>query len=51
MAQPFLAPALHSTEAVVAKIREIQDEFRITQFCTGSGCVADLREAPLLSVV
>lgn len=51
MAQPFLAPALHSTEAVVAKIREIQEEFRITQFCTGSGCVADLREAPLLSVV
>ena len=48
MAQPFLAPALQSTEAVIAKIQEIQEEFRITQLCTGSGSVAALKEAPLL---
>lgn len=50
MAQPFLAPALESTDAVIAKIREIQAEFRVTQFCTGCGSVAELRKAPLLDV-
>jgi isopentenyl-diphosphate delta-isomerase len=46
MAQPFLAPALESTAAVVKKINEIKDELRIVQFCTGSGDIASLRSAP-----
>jgi isopentenyl-diphosphate delta-isomerase len=47
MAQPFLAPALNSTEAVIDKISIFQEQLRWAMFLTGSRTLADLRLASL----
>lgn len=43
LAQPFLAPALKSTEAVVDKILILQEQLRWAMFLTGSKTLSDLR--------
>jgi isopentenyl-diphosphate delta-isomerase len=45
LAQPFLAPALESTEAVVDKISILQEQLRWAMFLTGSRTLSDLRVA------
>jgi isopentenyl-diphosphate delta-isomerase len=47
LAQPFLAPALNSTEAVIDKISILQEQLRWAMFLTGSRTLADLRLAAL----
>jgi isopentenyl-diphosphate delta-isomerase len=47
LAQPFLAPALKSTDAVIEKIAILQEQLRWTMFLTGSRTLADLRLATL----
>ena len=47
LAQPFLAPALDSTEAVIEKISILQEQLRWAMFLTGSQCLSDLRSAAL----
>jgi isopentenyl-diphosphate delta-isomerase len=47
LAQPFLAPALESTEAVIDKISILQEQLRWTMFLTGSQTLTDLRHAAL----
>jgi isopentenyl-diphosphate delta-isomerase len=47
LAQPFLAPALESTEAVIDKISILQEQLRWAMFLTGSQTLADLRLAAL----
>ena len=47
LAQPFLAPALESTEAVIEKISILKEQLRWTMFLTGSQKLSDLRQAPL----
>ena len=47
LAQPFLAPALESTEAVIDKIDILQEQLRWAMFLTGSKTLADLRFAAL----
>ena len=48
LAQPFLGPALISTEAVIEKITVLEDQLRWAMFLTGSRLLSDLRQAPLL---
>jgi isopentenyl-diphosphate delta-isomerase len=43
LAQPFLAPALKSTEAVIDKINILQEQLRWTMFLTGSKTLSELR--------
>jgi isopentenyl-diphosphate delta-isomerase len=45
LAQPFLAPALESTEAVVDKISILQEQLRWAMFLTGSKTLTNLRVA------
>jgi isopentenyl-diphosphate delta-isomerase len=47
LAQPFLAPALNSTEAVIDKISILQEQLRWAMFLTSSRTLADLRHAAL----
>ena len=47
LAQPFLAPALESTEAIIDKISILQEQLRWTMFLTGSQTLTDLRHAAL----
>jgi len=47
LAQPFLAPALDSTDAVMGKISILQEQLRWAMFLTGSHNIAELRLAPL----
>ena len=47
LAQPFLAPALESAEAVVEKISTLQEQLRWAMFLTGSQNISDLRKAPI----
>jgi isopentenyl-diphosphate delta-isomerase len=47
LAQPFLAPALESTEAVVDKISILQEQLRWAMFLTGSKTLTNLRIAPV----
>ena len=47
LAQPFLAPALESTQAVIDKISILQEQLRWTMFLTGSRNLSDLRTAAL----
>jgi isopentenyl-diphosphate delta-isomerase len=47
LAQPFLAPALESTEAVVDKISILQEQLRWAMFLTGSKTLTNLRVAPV----
>jgi isopentenyl-diphosphate delta-isomerase len=43
LAQPFLAPALKSTEAVIDKITILQEQLRWTMFLMGSKTLSELR--------
>ena len=47
LAQPFLAPALLSTEAVIERISIFKEQLRWTMFLTGSQKLSDLRKASL----
>jgi isopentenyl-diphosphate delta-isomerase len=47
LAQPFLQPALESTESVVNKIELLRDQLRWAMFLTGSPSLSALRSAPL----
>ena len=47
LAQPFLAPALISTEAVIEKISILEEQLRWAMFLTGSKKLSDLRKASL----
>lgn len=47
-AAAVLDHALASTEAVVEHFETLADQLRVACFCTGSGSLAALREAPLL---
>jgi isopentenyl-diphosphate delta-isomerase len=48
LAQPFLQPALESTEAVIEKIEILSEQLRWTMFLTGSKNLKQLQKAPLL---
>ena len=47
LAQPFLAPSLESTEAVVEKITVLREQLRWAMFLTGSANLETLQKAPL----
>jgi len=47
LAQPFLVPALESTEAVIDKISILQEQLRWAMFLTGSQSLRELRQAAL----
>jgi isopentenyl-diphosphate delta-isomerase len=47
LAQPFLAPALKSTEAVIDAITILQEQLRWAMFLTGSKTLSELRIAAL----
>jgi isopentenyl-diphosphate delta-isomerase len=47
LAQPFLAPALESTEAVIEKITVLKEQLRWAMFLTGSSSLDALRQSPL----
>ncbi|WP_024850534.1 type 2 isopentenyl-diphosphate Delta-isomerase [Hydrogenovibrio kuenenii] len=42
IAAPFLEPAMHSTEATIAKIQQFSDEFRTAQFLLGATDISQL---------
>ncbi|MEM8933004.1 MAG: type 2 isopentenyl-diphosphate Delta-isomerase [Acidobacteriota bacterium] len=48
LAQPFLAAAMESTEAVVARLDRLVRELKIAMFCTGAADLAALRHTPLI---
>jgi isopentenyl-diphosphate delta-isomerase len=50
MAQPFLRPALESTEAVIEQIEILREQLRWAMFLTGSKDLKTLQSAPLLPV-
>ncbi len=50
MAQPFLQPALESTDAVIEKIEIFREQLRWAMFLTGSANLKRLQSAPLLSI-
>jgi isopentenyl-diphosphate delta-isomerase len=47
LAQPFLTPALESTEAVIEKINVLKEQLRWAMFLTGSPNLETLRQAQL----
>jgi isopentenyl-diphosphate delta-isomerase len=47
LAQPFLAPALISTQAVIEKISILEEQLRWAMFLTGSQNLSDLRQATI----
>jgi isopentenyl-diphosphate delta-isomerase len=47
LAQPFLEPALKSTEAVVEKVAILQEQLRWAMFLTGSQNLSQLRNAAI----
>lgn len=47
LAQPFLEPALESTEAVIEKIAILQEQLRWAMFLTGSQNLSQLRNAAI----
>lgn len=47
LAQPFLQPALESTDAVIDKIAILQEQLRWSMFLTGSQNLIQLKVAPL----
>ena len=49
MAQPFLQPALESSEAVIEKITIFSEQLRWAMFLTGSKNLEQLQSAPLLN--
>jgi isopentenyl-diphosphate delta-isomerase len=48
LAQPFLEPALQSTEAVVEKLSILSEQLRWAMFLTGSQNLDRLTLAPLI---
>jgi isopentenyl-diphosphate delta-isomerase len=48
LAQPFLAPALESSQAVIDKIEVLQEQLRWTMFLTGSQNINALSSAAVL---
>ena len=48
MAHPFLQSAMHSTEQVLGTIGEIEQQLRISMFCSGVSTVSDLHQLSLL---
>ena len=48
LAQPFLEPALQSTEAVIEKVSILSDQLRWAMFLTGSQNLDRLSVAPLI---
>lgn len=48
LAAPTLAPAIETTEVVVAQMTAVAEELRVAMFCTGSAHLAALREARIL---
>ena len=48
MAHPFLQAAMHSTERVLGTIDEIEQQLRVSMFCSGVGTVSDLQQISLL---
>jgi isopentenyl-diphosphate delta-isomerase len=50
LAQPFLQPALESTDAVIEKIEIFREQLRWAMFLTGSANLKRLQSAPLLSI-
>ncbi|MDG1495758.1 MAG: type 2 isopentenyl-diphosphate Delta-isomerase [Porticoccaceae bacterium] len=50
LAQPFLQPALESTEAVIEKIEILREQLRWAMFLTGSKDLKKLQSAALLPV-
>jgi isopentenyl-diphosphate Delta-isomerase len=49
IAQPFLQPALESTEAVIEKIDILREQLRWTMFLTGSKDLKQLQKAALIN--
>jgi isopentenyl-diphosphate delta-isomerase len=49
LAQPFLKPALHSTEAVIETLSILSEQLRWTMFLTGCKNLQQLAKAPLCS--
>lgn len=49
LAQPFLAPAVESAEAVYAKIQRTIRELRIAMFCAGARTLEELRRVELVT--
>ena len=47
IAQPFLAAALESADAVEEKIRRTVEELRIAMLCTGAATIDELRRVPI----
>ena len=47
LAQPFLAPALESSQAVIDRVQILQEQLRWAMFLTGSQNINALRAAPL----
>lgn len=50
MAQPFLQPAMESTEAVIEKIEILREQLRWAMFLTGSKSLKKLQAAPLMTI-
>ena len=48
MAHPFLQSAMHSTEQVLGTIGEIEQQLRVSMFCSGVSTVSDLQQLSLL---
>ncbi len=49
MAHPFLQAAMHSTERVLDTICEIEQQLRVSMFCSGARTISDLQQISLLS--
>lgn len=47
LAHPFLEPATHSPERVVARVGRIVQELKIAMFCLGVRSIAELKNAPI----
>ena len=51
LAQPFLEPALESTDAVIEKIAILSEQLRWAMFLTGSQTLQHLSDAPLTKAI
>lgn len=51
LAWPLLRPSLVSTQAVVQVLQTIVRTLRVTMFCIGAACIADLQTTPHLQEV
>ncbi|MEC7943053.1 MAG: type 2 isopentenyl-diphosphate Delta-isomerase [Pseudomonadota bacterium] len=48
MAAPTLAPAIETTDVVIAQMAAVAEELRVAMFCTGSAHLTELRQATIL---